>query len=396
MFNLKIARYIDAYIGTVLCVILSIYDALFGKIIVRALDTERIKNILILNVSEMGSSIPAIPLIQKLKEDYPSANISFITFAQHRTALKDIQFFKDICFYDVCTQDLLRFFLSSFKLIGFLIKNKFDIALNLEIFTCYSAILTYCCGASVRIAFAHRGISGMCQNGVYTHTLQLSSCVHIAENMFALAEMILLPPVQNYYMKKRPDRLPGISYESRTDNEKEEFRKKYLKGTANKYIVIHPGFEDLLPLRCWPYEKYHALIERLQTIADVEIVIVGKALGTRSFVAGERCIDLVNKLSIYELITLFHCADIFLSHDCGLAHIAALTPVHTVCFFGPETPLLYGPLSQNLKIFHSSYFCSPCFSPYNLRTSTCTDNRCVSDISPEDVYQHIISFMGAE
>jgi len=395
MFNLRIARYIDAYIGTVICLILGLYDALFGIILTRPLAKNTIKTILILNVSEMGSSIPAIPLLSRLKEDNPGAAISFITFEQHCEALKDLNFFKDISFYGICSESLPRFFISTFKLIYFLTTNKFDITVNLEIFTCYSTILTYLSGAKIRIAFAHKGFPGICQNAAYTHTLNINQYAHISENMYALAEFVPIPSVKNYYMKRNTAPLKDIPKATRTQEEKDLFLKKYLKGENKKYIVIHPGFEDLLPLRCWPYKSYYSLIDSLQRLTDVEVILIGKSSNPESFTASDKCIDLINKLTMYEIVTLFHCASVFVTHDCGLAHIAALSDIHTACFFGPETPMLYSPLSDNQKIFFLSYFCSPCFSPYNLRTSMCSDNRCVRDISHETVYQHICNYLGA-
>jgi len=55
-------------------------------------------------------------------------------------------------------------------------------------------------------------------------------------------------------------------------------------------------------------------------------------------------------------------------------------------FFGPETPQLYGALSEKSWNFFESYPCSPCLTAYNHRNSPCDgDNRCISGISPERV-----------
>lgn len=68
------------------------------------------------------------------------------------------------------------------------------------------------------------------------------------------------------------------------------------------------------------------------------------------------------------------------------ARFAALSSIHTVVFFGPETPTLYRPLGDNCTVMYAHYACSPCVSAYNQRLSPCQDNVCLQSISVDEVY----------
>jgi ADP-heptose:LPS heptosyltransferase len=100
-----------------------------------------------------------------------------------------------------------------------------------------------------------------------------------------------------------------------------------------------------------------------------------------------RCIDLTGYTkSLRDLVMLFHRASLLVANDGGPAQFAALTPVPTIVFFGPETPVLYRPLARNAECFFLSLPCSPCLTAFNHRASPCDgDNQCLKQITPERV-----------
>jgi ADP-heptose:LPS heptosyltransferase len=100
---------------------------------------------------------------------------------------------------------------------------------------------------------------------------------------------------------------------------------------------------------------------------------------------------LVNQTELDELLELFSIADILVSNDCGLAHLAMLTPIKEFVIFGPESPQVFGPLTENNYTIYSRWPCSPCLSVLNHRNSACKNNQCLKCIKPEDVYNFILS-----
>ncbi len=83
---------------------------------------------------------------------------------------------------------------------------------------------------------------------------------------------------------------------------------------------------------------------------------------------------------------IFHFASILITNDGGPGHFAAMTPMPAITLYGPETPLLYGPLSKNTVNLYANVSCSPCLTAYNHRNSPCDgDNVCLKLIKPEQV-----------
>jgi len=57
-------------------------------------------------------------------------------------------------------------------------------------------------------------------------------------------------------------------------------------------------------------------------------------------------INLIGKTTIAQLFSLFHRVNLFISHDCGVMHVAAATPVAMVGLFGSTDPDYTGPFPQ--------------------------------------------------
>lgn len=74
-----------------------------------------------------------------------------------------------------------------------------------------------------------------------------------------------------------------------------------------------------------------------------------------------------------------------LSKDSGPALFAAVTNMQTYTIFGPETPLLYGPLGNSTYIY-AGISCSPCVSAANHRKTSCQDNVCLQVLDPEQIF----------
>jgi hypothetical protein len=65
---------------------------------------------------------------------------------------------------------------------------------------------------------------------------------------------------------------------------------------------------------------------------------------------------------------------------------AVLIPVPAIILVGPETPVLYGPLAENVFCFHQELSCSPTLTAGTHRISPCYgDNQCSMQINPEQV-----------
>lgn len=104
--------------------------------------------------------------------------------------------------------------------------------------------------------------------------------------------------------------------------------------------------------KLWSIESYIELGQRLQaSIPHLKIVITGTS--NESFLAKKfekqvgNTINLVGKTTVSDLVLLLQRANLFISHDCGVFHIAAATNVPMIGLFGPTNHLLTGPYPAN-------------------------------------------------
>jgi ADP-heptose:LPS heptosyltransferase len=108
------------------------------------------------------------------------------------------------------------------------------------------------------------------------------------------------------------------------------------------------------------------------------------------------CLDLTGyTASVRDVTVLLHLGALLITTDGGTGHFAALTPIPAVVLYGPETPLLYGPLSDRTVTLFKGLSCSPCLTAYNHRRSPCDgDNQCVKTITPEEVLAKAYGLLG--
>ncbi len=100
--------------------------------------------------------------------------------------------------------------------------------------------------------------------------------------------------------------------------------------------------------KLWPTENYIALAEQLrQTYPDALFVLTGtrneRFLARRFRKCMNDVVDLTGKTSVAELAGVIGELDLFITHDCGVLHIAASTSTPLLALFGPTNRVGTGP-----------------------------------------------------
>ena len=161
-------------------------------------------------------------------------------------------------------------------------------------------------------------------------------------------------------------------------------------------ILMNANASDLIPLRRWSSESYIEVAQRLLArFPEIHVAFTGakneagKAQAIVARVGSPRCFSLAGETTLRQLLVLYGLADVLVTNDSGPAHFAALTPIHTVTLFGPETPLLFAALTARNTPLWAGIACSPCVSALNNRQSACHDNVCMQRITPEQTFQAV-------
>jgi heptosyltransferase II len=85
---------------------------------------------------------------------------------------------------------------------------------------------------------------------------------------------------------------------------------------------------------------------------------VGAEIGRQ---AGPAVRDLTGKTTLDEAIVLLSAADLVISNDSGLMHVAAALDRPLIAIFGSSSPQFTPPLSQHARVVQLPVPCSPCF-----------------------------------
>jgi lipopolysaccharide heptosyltransferase II len=388
--NLIFQRKLDRYGGAFLCRVLSLIP--FRERTVKE-DPEKI---LVILLSEMGSLVLAYPMFETLKKKYPHAAVHALVFKQNREILEIIEAIPKDNIHTIDNQSICTFGRDSLRAIKEIRSLRFDAVVDCELFARVSSIISRLSGAPLRIGFHPYTQEGLYRGSFINRPVLYNPYLHISTQFVTLAEA-LYSKTQPMAKRETPNRLDDVPQVRLGVEEVEAFTVKLLNDFSvlrRKRMVLFYPSGGILPIRAWPHVYYCRLAQRL--LGDgYAVAIIGmkedkpQAQKIVAHCRSQECVNLTGYTkSIRELMLLFHMADLLITNDGGPGQFAALTPIPSIVFYGPETPWLYRPLHRNAVVFHRSLSCSPCLTAYNHRNSPCDgDNQCLKDIHVEEVYQ---------
>ena len=396
--DINLQRFIDRWAGIPLCAAVSAVDAVMRRLRPAPAIARPPRAIVVILLSEMGSLVLANDMFARLKARYPDAPLHALLFRKNREILDLMQVMDPANVHTVDDSSLTSLLSSLAKAIGELRRANVDVAIDCELFSRISSLLSYASGAAVRVGFHRHTQEGLYRGSHINRPVPYNPYHHISAQFLTLARAIdsTAVPKSKLAVVASPKPPPHVQLGGALIQGIQTRLAQDFPAIAGKPLVlVYPG-GGILPIRAWPLASYTALCEGL--VADgCAVAVIGlkddQALA-RQLVANVQAafpqspvIDLTGYTrSISELLALFHVARLLVTNDGGPGQFAALTPIWTLMLFGPETPGLYAPLTPQCHSFYSQWPCSPCLTAYNHRTSYCDgDNQCLKVIAPADV-----------
>ncbi|MCX5669504.1 MAG: lipopolysaccharide heptosyltransferase II [Candidatus Omnitrophica bacterium] len=169
----------------------------------------------------------------------------------------------------------------------------------------------------------------------------------------------------------------------------------YIQGILNeqnlsksaKLIVIAPGSRS--QLKCWDKQYFSQLCSQLIKEGN-QIVLVGDSFDQPicnylQQASGEKMLNLCAKTNLSQLAALLKEAQLLITNDSAVMHLASYLNVPVVVIFGPTDEKKYGPWSENSIVVKKDIFCRPC-EKAQCRFGTLA---CLACISPEDVFNQV-------
>lgn len=399
MLSVDRQRWFDRVVGQPICWLLT----QLHRLRLPAAPPREVRRILVVLLSEMGALVLTRPMFERLAERYPEARVYVLCSEQNRAALDLLDLIPAEQVFVVRTKALRSLLADSVRAIRQIRALAMDVVIDLELFARVSAIYAGLSGAPVRVGFHRHTQEGLYRGNFLTHPVPYNPYQHVAEQFVTLAEAIgsTSVPLVKRLPSVAPLRLPPLSLRpGELDAARRRLFEHHPEAAGKAIVFLCPG-AGLLPIRAWPVASYVRVAQDL-VARGFAVAIVGlpedkplaRTIQGACSVPG--CLDLTGyTASVRDVTVLLHLGALLITTDGGTGHFAALTPIPAVVLYGPETPLLYGPLSDRTVTLFKGLSCSPCLTAYNHRRSPCDgDNQCVKTITPEEVLAKAYGLLG--
>ncbi|OGK02081.1 MAG: lipopolysaccharide heptosyltransferase II [Candidatus Raymondbacteria bacterium RIFOXYD12_FULL_49_13] len=152
--------------------------------------------------------------------------------------------------------------------------------------------------------------------------------------------------------------------------------------------VFCPGAE-YGPAKRWPVAYFAETAQRLHdsgyavwligSAKDKEVAEKIVALGNQS------ARNLCGSTDLTDAIALLSCAQLVISNDSGLMHLAAALDRPMIALFGSSSPQFTPPLSAAAQVVRLDIACSPCFK----RECPLGHFNCMNQLTPDRVWEKI-------
>jgi ADP-heptose:LPS heptosyltransferase len=392
-------RNVDYYAGVPLTFALTLVQKLYAFAVPK--QRKKAKNVLLIELSEMGSAIIVDPAMRKLKQNI-DGELYFVIFKKNKVSLQLLNTVKEENIFTIDEDGIVPIALSTLKFLKWCREKEIDSVIDLELFSRFTALLSGLSGADNRVGFHSFHNEGLYRGDLLTHKVAYNPHQHIAKSFIALVDALLSEKEQLPYTKRIVgDDEIRIAKADVTQDEKDAVIKivadhyKDFSVEKNPLILVNSNASDLLPQRRWDKRSYAEVIKKiLEYDKDVLILLTGApaeyegAQELCSLVDDPRCINFAGGVKFLQLPHLYSICKFMITNDSGPAHFASITDMHTFVIFGPETPALYGSLGPSTPIF-ASMSCSPCVSAANHRKTPCSDNQCIQVITPDWVFDTV-------
>ena len=392
-------RAIDYWVGIPLVFLVTVVDRLRRLVGLAGSPAGKPRNILFIQLAEMGTMVVAYPSLRKARELYPDAALHFLCFTQVRPSVEILEVIPAGNIITIDARSGGAFVRDTLLFLWRARRRRIDTVINMEAFVRYSSLVSYLSGACRRVGFHRFNIEGLYCGDLLTHKVIYNPHVHAAHTFLDLVHALGTPPDQIPRVKRPAamDQLEVRKITTDPDTAAEVWRKLRAInpgiGPGCKLVVLNPNASARFPMRRLPLDSFTELARRLLEDRQVFVLIMGVA-GEKpdaqhicTELRSSRVLDLTGQTTLTELLHLFDVAHVLVSNDSGPPHFAALTRIHVVVFFGPEIPGRYRPLTSSLDAIHTGYSCSPCIGPHNQRQSPCNDNVCLKSISIDEITQ---------
>ena len=377
--NLGFAKWIDRWVGRAVCAFLSGCRTLREMVAARdALVVGEPKRILLVKFWGLGNLVLLLPVFRALRRRYPGARIELLTLKRNRELLEGIEDLDGL--FLVNDRNLFTVAWSYFDSLLRVRSGRPDLVLDFEQFSRASAIFAFLSGAPQTVGL---DTPGQGRGRMFHARVAYDDGRHTSGTFLDLARAA---GVESARYEPVPPPLFAADREAAAE---------VLRGAGaagGPVFLLHPGSGDNFLGRRWAPENFARLADHLLGRYGGTAVLTGtegeKGLAEDVRSRMERrggAVNAAGRLGVRGLAALCERASLVVSNDTAPVHLASALGRPVLGIYGPNTPVLYGPLSPGSVSFYHRTPCSPCLTNFNYKTSLCRMPVCIRSVTPEEV-----------
>lgn len=378
--SLDTMHWVDRYLGSMLLTALQPFNwrHYFAR---KSIDVASLapKRILVVKFWGIGSIALAGPSIRALAERYPDAEFHFVTLGANRQFMSFVRDVDHVETLDI-RGGIFAVGVRILKLFWRLRRARYDLVVDLEFFTRISAMVSFFTGAPVRVGFHAWEVW---RGNFHNVRVPFNRYWHVTDNFMNLVRAAgVTDGARPSFRAVPPDEAHA---EARGALEDAGI------GTDERIVLFNPNAGEMALERRWPPAQFAALARVVAAEPGVRVVYIGSP-GEADYVreiaaeSGARTVSLAGRLTIPGLLALFERAAMIVTNDTGPLQLAATQGLPSVSFFGPETPVLYGPRGGRHRVLYKHLACSPCMNVHSQKKVRCIHGRplCLETISVDE------------
>lgn len=328
--------------------------------------------ILVARTDRIGDVILSTPVLETLRNNFPSSHIAFMVSPTTREFAEGNPNVDEVIVYDKDAAH--RTWIDSVKFARQLAKKKFDIALILHS-TNRVNIVTCLAGIPRRIGYARK--AGILLTDRFKYVKKEGRKHEIDYSLDLLKPLGVSEFCRNPYIPiKQADR----------DKVEKLFKEAGL-GRSEDFIAINPSAS--CPSRMWPALSFAKLVDSLASEFKMKIVLIGNKNSANTIKTiltniKSRVIDFSGKTNLGELAVILKHAKLVISNDSGPVHVSCAVGTPVIAIFGRNeaglSPVRWGPIGKFDIVLHKEVGCKKC-----LAHKCKIGFKCLSAIKAEEV-----------
>jgi len=380
--NWKLIRIIDRWAGIPLLLLLRLFPRMRSQ--EQNGTSLAPRQVLFIKFWGIGNIFMILPSIQAVREQWPDVSVDFLTLEDNREAITAAGAVRNVAM--ISTRSISRFIATWWHTVAVLKKNRYDVIIDCEQFSRFSAIISWQIKAPITIGFNTRG---QYRHQLFTRPVIYNNDIHITRSFHSLVRAVGIGAPEP--LRLRLATLPALLEQGRS------LLKRFGLAKGKLVVLMHIGTSANFQERRWMPEYYAALADQLVECWNARIIFTGLPEESRLIDETirhlqhvDQTINLAGQLSFMDYFGLIAASDLVISADTAAVHLASAVNTPVVGLYGPNTPLLYGPWGQNSLAVYKKLDCSPCITNFNAKIHACrhADGRgaCMAAISSDAVF----------